>query len=337
MSNASLPVSSAADKSAAIDGTVGALLGLTWIAVTLRLYVRFYILKKLHITDYCIILTQIFLIFQAAFIFVGVIGGIGNSNFVPTPNNIAAALRNQLIIELFFCIACTLLRVSIGAQLWPIINVQIASRRRQIQRFIIFSVVSIMVAFGIAWFFTLLFQCNPIQYFWNRIYETTPGTCLSNNVEAGMAYTQAILSAVSDFILGLLPIWIVWDIKMPRKLKASVAGLLGIGISAGVVAIVRLVYTKHLIFDSNDFFGDPCPVIICAFLEVSLGVLATCIATYKPFFSQVRGKVNSYFQSHDRQAGDKHLGSKFQTTGKNAEALQTSGIQVTRHIQVQYA
>lgn len=147
------------------------------------------------------------------------------------PDNIAAALRNQLIIELFFCIACTLLRVSIGAQLWPILNIQNPSKRRQIQRCIIFSVVSIMVAFGIAWFFTLLFQCNPIQYFWNRGYKTTSGTCLSNNIEAGMAYTQAILSAVSDFILGLLPIWIVWDVQMPRKLKASVAGLLGIGIS----------------------------------------------------------------------------------------------------------
>jgi hypothetical protein len=92
------------------------------------------------------------------------------------------------------------------------------------------SVMSVMVVFGIAWFFTLLFQCIPIQYFWKRVYLTTPGTCLSNNVEAGMAYTQAILSAISDFILGALPIWIVWNVQMPRRLKVSVAALLGIGI-----------------------------------------------------------------------------------------------------------
>jgi hypothetical protein len=87
-----------------------------------------------------------------------------------------------------------------------------------------------MIVFGIVWFFTLLFQCNPIQYFWDRVYETTLGTCLSDNFEAGMAYTQAVLSTISDLILGLFPLWIVWDTQMPRNLKASVAGLLGIGI-----------------------------------------------------------------------------------------------------------
>jgi hypothetical protein len=156
-----------------------------------------------------------------------VLGGIGNSNFAATPENIAGALRNQLMGEIFFCIACTLLRVSIGLQLWIIIRTQ---HWHQTQRYIIVSVVSVMVVFGIAWFFTLLFQCNPIQYFWKRVYETIPGTCLSNKAEAGMAYTQAILCAISDFILGALPIWIVWDLQMPRRLKISVAALLGIGI-----------------------------------------------------------------------------------------------------------
>lgn len=150
---------------------------------------------------------------------------------MPTPDDIAAALRNQLIVELFFCIGSTLLRVSIGLQLWPIVNVLNTSRSGKIQRYIIVSMMSIMVAFGIAWFFTLLFQCNPVRYFWDRIYGTMDGACLSNNVEAGMAYTQAILSAITDFILGLLPIWMVWDMQMAQELKVSVAGLLGIGIS----------------------------------------------------------------------------------------------------------
>lgn len=94
-----------------------------------------------------------------------------------------------------------------------------------------------MVLFGIAWFFTLLFQCNPIAFFWNQVYNVFygqmlyEGNCRSNAVEAGMAYTQAILSAGSDFVLGLLPIWIVWNVAMAKKLKISVAGLLGIGIS----------------------------------------------------------------------------------------------------------
>jgi hypothetical protein len=47
------------DKSAAINGTVGALLSMTWISVLLRIYVRSFILKKVYISDYFIFLTQV--------------------------------------------------------------------------------------------------------------------------------------------------------------------------------------------------------------------------------------------------------------------------------------
>lgn len=59
MSNAALAVPNMADKSAAIDGTVGALLSLTWISVLLRIYVRSFVLKKVYISDYFIVLTQV--------------------------------------------------------------------------------------------------------------------------------------------------------------------------------------------------------------------------------------------------------------------------------------
>lgn len=54
-----LPFSGSSDTSPAIDGTVGAFLGLTWIAVSLRIYVRAFILKKLQSADYLIVLTQV--------------------------------------------------------------------------------------------------------------------------------------------------------------------------------------------------------------------------------------------------------------------------------------
>jgi hypothetical protein len=46
-------------KSKAIVGTVGAFLGLTWITVILRVYVRRFILKKLQLSDYFTLLTQV--------------------------------------------------------------------------------------------------------------------------------------------------------------------------------------------------------------------------------------------------------------------------------------
>jgi hypothetical protein len=63
-----------------------------------------------------------------------------------------------------------------------------------------------------------------------------------------------------------------------------------------------------------------------SFLEVSLGVLATCIATYRPLFSKAHGKVSSWFQSSDLQSGNE---PNSQTAAPNAEAPQAPGIQLT--------
>lgn len=290
----------------AINGTVGAFLVLTWLAVVLRAYIRAFMLRKLQLADYFIVLTQIVGTCEAVFIFVGVHGGIGHANYTYTPQTVARALRNQLIIELFFCVASILLRVSIGLQLWPLIQLQDSpgSHRRHhfYQRLVVMGVVSIMVAYGIAWFLTLLFQCVPVNLFWTRVEGATGGHCLSNDAEAGLAYTQAALSAASDLILGLLPIWILWSVNMPLRLKITVACLLGTGISAGVVAFVRLVYTQRLIFGSNNIFGNPVSIILCSFLELSLGVLATCIATFRPLFIRMMGQSATKYGTRTQES-----------------------------------
>lgn len=43
----------------AINGTVGAFLVLTWLAVVLRVYIRAFMLRKLQLADYFIVLTQV--------------------------------------------------------------------------------------------------------------------------------------------------------------------------------------------------------------------------------------------------------------------------------------
>ncbi|KAF2429588.1 hypothetical protein EJ08DRAFT_679758 [Tothia fuscella] len=251
----------------AINGVVSTFLILSTVCVALRVYTRRFLVKKLHISDYLIVLTQIFTVCEAAYIFLGVKGGIGNASFEPTPDNIVAALRNQLIIELFFVVAITFLRISIGLQLWALVKLQNVSSQKKIyssiQRILIIGVVAIMSIYGIVWFFVLLFQCTPVHFFWTRALGDVDGTCLSNDVQAGVAYSHSGLSALSDFIMGLLPVWILWSVNMPLRTKITVAGLLAVGAS---------------------FFGDPVSIILCSFIELALGIIATCIATLRPLY-----------------------------------------------------
>lgn len=88
-----------------------------------------------------------------------------------------------------------------------------------------------MLAYGITWFFLILFACVPVDFSWKKVLGATGGTCINPGAGLDVFYAQAALCAVSDFILGLLPIWILWSVDMPRRLKFTVAGLLGVGIS----------------------------------------------------------------------------------------------------------
>jgi hypothetical protein len=132
-------------------------------------------------------------------------------------------------------VAITFLRISIGLQLWALVKLQDVSVQKKIystiQRVLIIGIVGIMSTYGIAWFFVLLFQCTPVHYFWTRSYGDTDGSCLSNDVQAGVSYTHSGLSALSDFLMGLLPVWILWGVNMPRRTKITVAGLLAVGAS----------------------------------------------------------------------------------------------------------
>jgi hypothetical protein len=168
-------------------------------------------------------------------------GGIFDTIFETTLENLASALRNQLIIELLFAIAITFLRLGIGLQLWALVKLNDLSSQRKlysdIQRGVIIFVVGILVLYDIPWLFTLLFTCSPVDFFWNRVLGASNGTCLSNSVQAGISYTQAILSFLSDFALALLPIWILWGVNMPFRLKATVTGLLAAGIAWVIIYI----------------------------------------------------------------------------------------------------
>lgn len=44
------------------------------------------------------------------------------------------------------------------------------------------------------------------------------------------SYAHSVVSAMADWVLGLLPIWLIWGLQMGRRTKISVGILLGLGV-----------------------------------------------------------------------------------------------------------
>jgi hypothetical protein len=96
------------------------------------------------------------------------------------------------------------------------------------QKVTIWSVIVVSTVFAIAFASLAIFQCHPISYFWTR-FLGEPGTCIPATVFADMTYAHGAISTWSDWTLGILPIFLVWNLNMNPRTKISVALILGLG------------------------------------------------------------------------------------------------------------
>jgi len=103
--------------------------------------------------------------------------------------------------------------------------------------------MSLATVVGLIFLFFTIFQCHPVDYFWNRLSEK--GTSINKDVLVGIGYLYSVGAALTDLTIGLLPVALIWDLHMDRRTKAAIVGILGIGCM--FVACSRLVFEFVLI------------------------------------------------------------------------------------------
>lgn len=102
------------------------------------------------------------------------------------------------------------------------------------------------IAWAIASTTELIFQCDPVDYFWQRfafLYGIYPpgvnGTCLPQLIHLA---SPAIVSTISDVAILILPLFVLWGLKMPTKNKVGLIGLFLVGLFVVGVGIARITF-----------------------------------------------------------------------------------------------
>ncbi|KAL9076262.1 MAG: hypothetical protein Q9157_003709 [Trypethelium eluteriae] len=85
-------------------------------------------------------------------------------------------------------------------------------------------------------------HCNPINALWNPLKQQQCNT----HMYVLLSYVSGSIAALSDILLALLPIYILWSLQIDRKLKQVLCVLLSLGIVAAIAAIVRTWATSFL-------------------------------------------------------------------------------------------
>ncbi|KAL8715438.1 MAG: hypothetical protein Q9220_000772 [cf. Caloplaca sp. 1 TL-2023] len=170
----------------------------------------------------------------------------------------------------------------------------------------VYAVGSFIIAWCPAVFFTALFQCNPVAFAWDK--SIAGGTCI--NVLAFFRYI-AVPIVVSDMALLLLPLPMIWRLRITLRQKLALLGVFFLGSFGLVASIIRMV----IFFQRNAFVDatwTSVSLLIWTTFEVDAVLIATSLPPLRPLFlhfwqsrTRFMAKVSRFSASNQSDSSQK--------------------------------
>ncbi|KAB8261482.1 hypothetical protein BDV32DRAFT_158222 [Aspergillus pseudonomiae] len=137
---------------------------------------------------------------------------------------------------------------------------------------IVYAVGAIISVWTIITIFLAIFNCIPISGFW-----TGQGQCISFR---DFAIGYAIVNIITDLAVWLMPIPNMWKLQLPTSQKIALTLIFVLGLIDCGAALVRLFSSVLVIgnWDVTYYYGRG---FIWSIIEVSLGIVCTCLPTMR--------------------------------------------------------
>ncbi|EFQ31309.1 uncharacterized protein GLRG_06453 [Colletotrichum graminicola M1.001] len=201
--------------------------------------------------------------------------GTGRHRVDLSPEDNRNALMLWYICELLYIISTCLLKISVG---YFLLRVSI----RRVHIWIIRLLMLGTILFGITFFFLVMFQCTPIPTFWEQSPRMAD-KCLSNSVIFSTLYTASVINCLADWAFGILPLFILWSLSLPKKARMLAVAILCFAAIGSVAAVIQSVYIPTLL-DGDDFLWSTTDIALWSTVEPGIGITAASIATLRPLW-----------------------------------------------------
>lgn len=103
---------------------------------------------------------------------------------------------------------------------------------------VFFSVTNIILIF------LIVFGCNPVSKTWNYL---EPGTCHLQKTAGLFSIFQSAVSALTDLLLGFMPITLISSLQISKKAKISFCVLMGLSAIPGIASVCRGIIVQRAI------------------------------------------------------------------------------------------
>ncbi|KAF6803269.1 hypothetical protein CMUS01_15135 [Colletotrichum musicola] len=204
------------------------------------------------------------------------------------PRGMAPVLQCIMAIGTLYGIACPLSKLAVLAMYYRIFSPSKNLRRG------VWTLSSMVVAWGIAVIGVTIFACTPVSGFWDK---KIPSKCMQSGKIA-----ITIPNIVLDVVAALLPIREVWQLRIKTEKKLALASIFLFGGSQSIVF----------------------PYIASA-IEICLAVIAACLPPCLPFFKHLLQNGVTYVLTRASGASSR----RSPATDRTKPAAYTSNILVT--------
>ncbi|KAI0390654.1 hypothetical protein F5Y17DRAFT_49569 [Xylariaceae sp. FL0594] len=144
-------------------------------------------------------------------------------------------------------------------------------------------VAAFMGGWMFATVFSIVFQCWPVEYNWDK---SIPG---GHCIDAGMfGLATSILNVVTDVTILALPLPMIWSLHLPARRRWSLSCLFALGGGACIVGITRAGWIGKL-NRTADPTWDNVPAVYLSTIELLAGFLVACIPSYAVLFKRLAG------------------------------------------------
>jgi hypothetical protein len=113
----------------------------------------------------------------------------------------------------------------------------------------VWAMIVFCMLYSIIFAILIIFTCTPVVGFFHlfdiiwRVHNE-----LSCRDEGAIVVACAIIGTIQDLFICLLPVLLIWNLKMARRQKAALFGIFGIGLITCVCGILRAYYATYVYY-----------------------------------------------------------------------------------------
>ncbi|KAL7269264.1 hypothetical protein RUND412_008082 [Rhizina undulata] len=270
-----------ANEGPRIVATAGSFIAAITLTMIVRLYVRTKMVGSVGADDWTILLATCISIAMSAVSIVEVQYGAGRHMLAIPPPDFTYGMMLNFITQVLALSAAALVKMSICLFLLRLAI-------EPLYRRICYGILIFTGAYTIAGTIAMSYQCTPLSHFWDKRVE---GNCMSSDSLIAIVYTISVLGIMTDFFLVVLPVPMVWNVKIPKRQKAILCLILGLGAFSSTASIVKMTYNINYGKIGGDFLWDSTYLTIWSILEIDIGIITASMPALKPLFKHVLEKT----------------------------------------------